>query len=483
VVVVGSGPGGLQVSYALRRLGVRHAAISEDPGPGGMFRRFPFFQRMLSWTKPYAPVDRGTRAYEWYDWNSLLADEPANRALMPGFMDGTSEFPSRPEMEQNLLAYADRAAVQFRYGCMWERTRRADDGFILETTDGEYRARVVVFAVGVAEPWKPDTPGFEHVPHYADTRDAESYAGKRLLIVGKQNSGFELANGLLAWASRIILVSPRPATLSVNARSLSGIRARYVQPVEDHVVGGGVHLLDASIDRIDRIGEVYRAQLRRTDTGAALSVEIDAVIAATGWQAPLRDLPSLGVATFGHSALPAQTPYWESATVPGMYFAGTINQGAGGLKKYGATSNSGAVHGYRYNARILATHIAAVHFGIPKPRTPLAREAVVDYLLEEATHAPELWNQRSYLARTLTLSRDVGLTDDGIEPLAAYLDSGGPDAVAITIETDASGEIHPAAYLRTGGRVQEQLLDTDPLLDFRTPTNRRALQSLLGSLI
>ena len=26
--------------------------------PGGMFRRFPFFQRLLSWTKPYAPVPR-----------------------------------------------------------------------------------------------------------------------------------------------------------------------------------------------------------------------------------------------------------------------------------------------------------------------------------------------------------------------------------------------------------------------------------------
>ena len=72
LVVVGSGPGGLQVSYSLRRLGVEHAFISADESPGGMFRRFPFFQRLLSWTKPYAAVPRGTRAYERYDWNSLL---------------------------------------------------------------------------------------------------------------------------------------------------------------------------------------------------------------------------------------------------------------------------------------------------------------------------------------------------------------------------------------------------------------------------
>ena len=58
VVVVGSGPGGMQASYYLRHLGIEHACISADPSPGGMFRRFPFFQRLLSWTKPYGPVPR-----------------------------------------------------------------------------------------------------------------------------------------------------------------------------------------------------------------------------------------------------------------------------------------------------------------------------------------------------------------------------------------------------------------------------------------
>ncbi|HEX2180444.1 MAG TPA: NAD(P)-binding protein, partial [Actinomycetota bacterium] len=66
-VVVGSGPGGLQTSYCLSRLGIHHAVISADEGPGGMFRRFPLFQRLISWTKPYAPAVPGTRAYEWYD--------------------------------------------------------------------------------------------------------------------------------------------------------------------------------------------------------------------------------------------------------------------------------------------------------------------------------------------------------------------------------------------------------------------------------
>ena len=63
LVVVGSGPGALQLTYSLRRFGIEHAVISEDPAPGGMFRRWPVFQRMLSWTKPYAEHKPGVRAY------------------------------------------------------------------------------------------------------------------------------------------------------------------------------------------------------------------------------------------------------------------------------------------------------------------------------------------------------------------------------------------------------------------------------------
>ena len=48
VVVVGSGPGGLQTSYSLARLGVDHAVLSADDAPGGMFRRFPLFENLIS---------------------------------------------------------------------------------------------------------------------------------------------------------------------------------------------------------------------------------------------------------------------------------------------------------------------------------------------------------------------------------------------------------------------------------------------------
>ena len=306
VVVIGSGPGGLQASYSLARQGIGHATISADPGPGGMFRRWPFFQRLLSWTKPHAPAPRGSRAYERFDWNSLLGDDARTRALQPEFMDGSSYFPSRPEMEANLTAFAERGAIAVRYGCRWTATQLEDgpDGrrFVVETSDGTYRAEALIVAVGVSEPYIPPGAGMEHARHYADVQEAQSYAGKRVFIVGKQNSGFEIANGLLPWARQLVLASPSTARLSVDTRSLVGVRARYVQPYEDHVLGGGVAILDAAIERIEPVAGgdgALSVHLRRTDGGGDLALEVDEVISATGFVCPLQDLPELGVTTIG----------------------------------------------------------------------------------------------------------------------------------------------------------------------------------------
>ena len=482
VVVIGSGPGGLQVSYTLRHLGVPHATISADDEPGGMFRRWPFFQRLLSWTKPYAPVPRGTRAYERFDWNSLIPDDDAYRAIQPQFMDGTSYFPSRPEMEASLRTFAERTGIAIRYGCRWESTRRLDDGrFELTTSDGIYTAATLVVAVGVAEPFRPDTPGIDLVAHYADTRPVETYADRRVFIIGKQNSGFELASGLLSWANRIVVASPSPAKLSVNTHSLVGIRARYLQPYEDHVLGGGVGVLDASIEAIERgaDGAGFIVRTRPSDGGPSMAFETDEVIAATGFVTPLRDLPDLGVATFGQSRLPAQTPYWESASVPGIFFAGTIGQGSKGLQKHGMPANSGAVHGARYNARCLAWHIARTRFGIDPGRPSLDPHGLADFVAAELTGGPEIWNQKAYLARIVGLDPDVGVRDEGIEPLATFVDATGPDALAITLETDGSGAVYPVLYTRIDGRLAEHRLDAHPLLDYQTEATRRAIEGVL----
>jgi thioredoxin reductase len=474
VVVVGSGPGGLQTAYYLDRLGVNHAVISRDPAPAGMFRHYPIFERLISWTKPDAPFERRSREYEWYDHNSLVADEPENRAIVPELMDRSYDVPSRYEMQRALIAFTHQTRIQVRGGCEWLGTRRQDDGFVLETSDGEYACRVVVFAIGMTEPWKSNIPGIEDAPHYVETQRPGAYQGKRVFVIGKRNSGFEVANGLLPWASQVVLASPRPVRTDLLARS--PLRTRYLQPYDEHVRGGsGSLVVDASIERIDRRAEGYRVRAHGTTMPGELTFECDEVIVATGFRAPLRDLPALGVATVTDGRLPAQTPYWESVSVPGIYFAGNVTQASPGLRKHGVASNSSSVNGFRYNARVLARHLAETYFGVT-PERPLVSDPV-DYLLAELARAPELWVQKGYLARVLS-SEDGRMHDEGILPLEDWIDRG-RDGVAVAVEMDEKGTIYPAVYRRRGGDFAEHALPTDVLHRYDGEQYRRELAALV----
>src|SRR4029078_8827113 len=93
--------------------------------------------------------------------------------------------------------------------------------------------------------------GRDAAPHYADTRTPESYRGKSVFIVGKRNSAFELAQGLLPWASSIVLASPR--AVQAEGLAFSPLSIRYLSPYMQHVRGGsGSFVVDAAIERVER---------------------------------------------------------------------------------------------------------------------------------------------------------------------------------------------------------------------------------------
>jgi len=478
VVVVGSGPGGLQVSYDLARLGIRHALLSQDDSPGGMFRRFPIFQRLLSWTKPDAPYPRETREYEWFDHNSLVAQEPSLRGTVAAQMDRSFMVPSTPEMARGLADFAARGGVDARYGCRWESTRREGDGLVLVTSDGEYRCEVAVFAIGVTDPWKSAIEGIEHVPHYVETQPARSYRDRTVFVIGKRNSGFELADGLVPWARQVILASPRPVQSAVLGTAT--VRVRYFQPLEDAAWGGGTLAVDAAIERIERTGSGYRVHAAGTTRPGEVVLEADDVIAATGFRAPLLDLEALGVATVQQGRVPALTPFWESATAPGIYFAGNAMQGAPGLRKHGVGSASGTVVGFRYNAGILARHLAATRFGVDMPRPAIGPDELAPFLLGELTRAPELWAQKGYLARVASVEGG-GFRDEGVLPLTHFLD-GAADGVAAVVEMNAEGDIYPAVYVRAGGALTESTGDPQHVHDYTGETYTRWLTDALRPL-
>ena len=153
-----------------------------------------------------------------------------------------------------------------------------------------------------------------------------------------------------------------------------------------------------------------------------------------------------------------------------------------GLRKHGIPANSGAVHGARYNARVLAAYLARTRFGIESEHPTIAPDAVAGFLATELAESPELFHQRGYLARVLTAQGSGGLRDDGIQPLAHVLDSEGPDAIIASLEADGSGSIFPVIYSRVGGKVVERVIEPDPLLRFDTADTRLALADLASRI-
>ncbi|MFL6012935.1 MAG: NAD(P)-binding domain-containing protein, partial [Gaiellaceae bacterium] len=304
----------------------------------------------------------------------------------------------------------------------------------------------------------------------------------RVVIIGKRNSAFELGEGLLIQGvSELTLVSPRPAETGRLARS--PLRPWYLTPYDEHVRGApGRFVLDASIERVERReGGVAVHALERSHP-ETLVLEADVVIAATGFQVPLGDLREHGLATVANDRMPALTPYWESVTLPRVFFAGNATQASLGLRKHGVASLSSMVCGFRYNARLLADHIAETLFGRERARPRLDPETVVPLLVDELNDGPELAIQKGYLARAVRAGGDGGLRDEGVLPLEVFVDAE-YDGAAATLEFDDEERICPVLYVRSGGELREHLLPRHPLRRYDGPEYRDAIAEALSPLL
>ncbi len=167
--------------------------------------------------------------------------------------------------------------------------------------------------------------------------------------------------------------------------------------------------------------------------------------------------------------------------MPGIYFAGTIGQGCEGPPE---ARHPGQLRG-RPGLPLQRPGPRRAHRAgrgsAWRPRDPAidARRPRRLSSPRSSRTAPELWHQRAYLARVVTLDPTVGIRDEGILPLAWFVDASGPDALAITLEADGSGDVYPVLYTRIAGRLAERRFEAHPLLDYRTATMRRAITEIL----
>ena len=469
-----AGRAGSRRPTSCSRLGIEHAVISADPVPGGMFRRFPFFQRLLSWTKPYAGLARDAREYEWYDWNSLLAVEPEHRALMPTSWTARRRSRRGRRWRRAWRRFAERTGVRVRYDTRWEGTvarRRAVRAPHAATATTA--AASPIFAVGVAEPYMPDTPGSSTSPT-TSTRARRPVLRRQAAVHRRQA---EL--GLRARARPAPVGERHHPRLAAAGPAVGQHRTRWRASGRATCSRGRTPTWAAACSSsTPRSSARARAAAASASTAAARTTARPFV--GGGRRGHRRDRASsvrcatcrpLGVAIFGRSRLPDDDQPLRERHRARHLLRGHHRPGRGGPARSTAIpANSGAVHGARYNVRLMVDAVAERHFG----RAPAAARgrpaALVDVPPRRSSpRAPELWNQKSYLARAVSRDPDGRIRDEGIVLARRVRGRGGPDGVAITVETDDTGDIHPAVYVREARprRRRRRRSTATPLHDYR----------------
>ena len=420
------------------------------------------------------------RAYERYDWNSLLADEPEHRALMPELMDGTSYFPSRPEMEREPrdLRRADRDRDPLRLPLDGDppRGRPTGDRFVLETTDGEYRAEVLDLrrrrrrAVHAADarhrarrPLRRHAAGRDlRRPAGLHHRQAELRlrARHRPPASGRARSSSSRRRRPSCRSTRTRWSASGRATSSRSRITSSAAACRSSTPRSSGIERRERRRLRRPRPA-DRRRRGARDRGRRGDRGD---------------RASSRRSSTCRTSASRRSARPGCRPRRRTGRArpcPGSTSPARSGRARPGLKKHGLPANSGAVHGpATTRGSWPGTSPGRASATAPeRPRSPPTSS--LDDRSASWRRAPELWHQRAYLARVDLARPGGGLARRGHRAARrvrrrdrrrrhgrrARADArGGRD------RRDLPGHLPPPRR-----QVEERVIEPDPLLRFDTP--------------
>lgn len=288
VAVIGGGQSGMACAYYLRRAGIDHVVLDDQPESGGAWQT---------------------------TWPSLRLFSPASHSSLPGWPmpPHPDTFPPVDHAIDYLSAYERRYEIPVERPVTVRDVRANHDGIEIITDRGVLRARVVINATGTwSAPFVPLVAGAAdfggrqlHSAHY---RGPEDFAGQRVAVVGGGNSGVQITADLVGVAARVSLVSARRLRFlpdDVDGRQLfDRATAELNDPTagEAAFLGNIVALPRVRAARDDGALRLRAMFDRMTPTGAVIGrghLDLDAVIWCTGFRPALRHLRSLRLRTSG----------------------------------------------------------------------------------------------------------------------------------------------------------------------------------------
>lgn len=265
VVIVGCGPAGLSASLTAEAKGLRHLTLEKED-IGGTVRHYP--RKKLVMTRP---------------------------VKVPGY----GKIPMRDIVKEDLVALWEeivhRVGLEVSTGeTMRSVERIAPYHFRVVTDTQTYEAHRVVLAIGRrGVPRKLGIPGEDRAPHVAYClREAEAYAGDRVLVVGGGDSAVEAALALAEVPDTKVRVSYRKP-------AFARIKPANLQRIEAAVAGGAVEVLWST-----EPDEILARHVRLRRSGDTVEVPADQVLVFIGGELPTGLLRQCGVRIETHFGAP-----------------------------------------------------------------------------------------------------------------------------------------------------------------------------------
>lgn len=413
-LVVGAGPGGLQLGHLLGRAGLSYLVVERAPSAGAFFERFPRHRKLISINKVHTGCADPETNLRW-DWNSLL------HSSGPLFGEVTQRyFPAADDMVRYLDDFARRNAIEVDYDTEVATIARAGGVFDVETSGGRFTADRVIVATGMAADHVPPIPGIELAESYGTMPvDPAAFRGQRVLILGKGNSAFETADNLVEDAATIHLVSRTPVRLAWRTHFVGHLRAVNNNVLDTYRLKSQNTVIDADVERIRRDGEKLRVSLRyRHAQGERAELTVDRVLRCTGFRMDTTIFAATAKpATVRDGRFPELTSAWESANVEGLYFAGTLMQSRDYQRHFSAF-----IHGFRYNVEALVHLLLERYHGVPWPTRALAGPIELgDWMVRRMNASSVLFQQPGFIADVARVNGD-GVTTREAVPVDRFLE-------------------------------------------------------------
>lgn len=417
--VVGAGPSGLQLGYFLQMADRNYVIFDRANKSGSFYDVYPRHRKLISINKRH--TGRKNPEYNMrHDWNSLLSHDDSLRVTRYS----RQMFPDA----QVLLDYLDdfqrklNISVQFNTNIQNLRTQPASsmpDGLVYRMEDQrgqQYSCRTVILATGMAVPNIPSMKGIDLAQGYETVSvDPEDFEGKAVLILGRGNAAFEVADSIYGSTSLVHMVGRSRVRLAWSThyvgdlravnnglldtyqlKSLDALAESRLEEMKLEAKGDKIHLVtdsewgESEADTFDNYAfrEPYDVVIR------ALGFTFDESIFANGTSALSR-----GKALT--KKYPAIHHNYESVDTRGLFYAGTASHSLDFRKSAG-----GFIHGFRYTARTLYRLLDWRYENVPWPSLIVSRLDLINTLIRRINEASGIYQMFQVLGDIAVFSED-----------------------------------------------------------------------------